>query len=282
MPPGHPTSGRDVDPRGTLTPDLYRKLHTLMITWNRTRGRGSQGAFAVMMLRRSSLKYLPVLINSLHHKDPAYRGLAGVVLGFSGKKEAEEALFSAFRKEGTAPVRYNYLLGLSMMAHPDMVGGPIIETLKAKDDVLAAKGAYLLYHILVRDKDGRFSRRFREAGGEEALLRLLDRKDEKRWARQNAILCLGLYKTEKAIAPLIALLKEKEEPDVVRRGAAQSLQRLTGKEFGGDPASWEAWYGENRKALLWDAKAGVFRAAKDRERQPPETGAASPSGRKDR
>jgi HEAT repeat protein len=42
-----------------------------------------------------------------------------------------------------------------------------------------------------------------------------------------------------AIKPLIATLHDRKKE--VRSAAAKALNRITGEDFGGDAAKWEAW-----------------------------------------
>jgi len=66
--------------------------------------------------------------------------------------------------------------------------------------------------------------------------------------RMDAISALGNVKDPRVIEPLIDALTD-EEP-VIREYAANSLQKLTGQNFGQDQAKWRAWWEENETGQI--------------------------------
>jgi len=46
------------------------------------------------------------------------------------------------------------------------------------------------------------------------------------------------------VVPLIAALKD--ESHGVKKNAALALKNITGKDFGKDPALWQAWWEKNK------------------------------------
>jgi len=59
---------------------------------------------------------------------------------------------------------------------------------------------------------------------------------------------LGRLGDRRAIEPLLAALGD-DNPDV-RQCAAVALKKLTGQDFGRDPAAWRAWWEANRERIL--------------------------------
>ena len=56
---------------------------------------------------------------------------------------------------------------------------------------------------------------------------------------------LGQFKDYQVIEPLIELLEIKRQD--VYKEAAQSLKRITGKNFGQDQSKWQEWWSKNKK-----------------------------------
>ena len=69
-------------------------------------------------------------------------------------------------------------------------------------------------------------------------------KDENSYVRATTAWALGEIKDLRAIEPLIAALKD--ESHGVKKNAALALKNITGKDFGKDPAPWQAWWEKNK------------------------------------
>jgi len=67
-------------------------------------------------------------------------------------------------------------------------------------------------------------------------------------ARNQAVEILGNLKDPRAIEPLIAALKDANSP--VRKSAAISLTKITGKDFGQYPEEWQKWWEQNKDEFL--------------------------------
>lgn len=81
--------------------------------------------------------------------------------------------------------------------------------------------------------------------GEPALKPLVvELEDKGSPGRSDAAFALGKIKQPQAIGPLIAALKETD-PDL-RKESAKALSRITGQDFGENPAEWQKWWEQNR------------------------------------
>ena len=69
-------------------------------------------------------------------------------------------------------------------------------------------------------------------------------KDENSYVRATAALVLGDLKDKRGVDPLIEALSD--ESGGVRKNAAFALKRITGQNFGIDPAKWQEWWEKNR------------------------------------
>jgi HEAT repeat protein len=72
--------------------------------------------------------------------------------------------------------------------------------------------------------------------------------------RESVIEALGGLKSAKAMEMVPELIRALRDPEKgVRKAAASSLRRLTGKSFffgGSDPEKWDKWWNENRERLV--------------------------------
>lgn len=76
------------------------------------------------------------------------------------------------------------------------------------------------------------------------LIDLLDNENSQ--LRSSVAMALGEIGDELAVKPLIDLLRDEEE--LVRANAVYSLERITGKSFGGDYSKWNGWFAQVRKS----------------------------------
>jgi hypothetical protein len=81
--------------------------------------------------------------------------------------------------------------------------------------------------------------------GEPALKPLLaELGDKGSPGRGDAAFALGKINQPQAIGPLIAALKETD-PEL-RKESAKALARITGQDFGENPAEWQKWLEQNK------------------------------------
>ena len=63
-------------------------------------------------------------------------------------------------------------------------------------------------------------------------------------ARGDVAWALGKIGDQRAVEPLIHVIQEQEP--TLQSDAAQALTRITGQDFGVDPATWQEWWGKNK------------------------------------
>ena len=73
----------------------------------------------------------------------------------------------------------------------------------------------------------------------EPLIAVL-KKDKHVYVRATTAWALGEIKDRRAVKPLIDALGDEIRD--VRRNAAWALKKITGKDFGEDPAQWQKWW----------------------------------------
>ncbi len=69
-------------------------------------------------------------------------------------------------------------------------------------------------------------------------------EDENPGVRRAAARALGTMKDLRAVEPLIAVLRDRDGG--VRLYAADALEKITGKDFGGDVKKWQQWLAEGK------------------------------------
>jgi HEAT repeat protein len=70
-------------------------------------------------------------------------------------------------------------------------------------------------------------------------------KDINADVREAAVQALGEIKDARAVAPLIAVLKDEDR--VVCYEAAETLEKITGQDFGDNQESWQSWWEANKE-----------------------------------
>jgi len=83
-----------------------------------------------------------------------------------------------------------------------------------------------------------------QADGVDKLINQL--KDENWSVRIAAAKALVKIGDSRAVKPLIAVLKDKNEI-FARQTAAEALKKITGQDFGEDYEKWSTWWQEQKK-----------------------------------
>ena len=150
-------------------------------------------------------------------RTPAASGILSAALETTDPADVAPAVLSAIAEQPTGDP--GFLAGLLKLASAETLSEKTIEALPA---------ALAVY----RDKDtiGAILKRIRESGQ----------------VREKTILigALGLTGEKDAVAPLIGLLKDDQEP--VRKAAARALARITFIDtFGQSHEAWKRWWADN-------------------------------------
>ena len=80
--------------------------------------------------------------------------------------------------------------------------------------------------------------------------KLINQLKDKDWTvRLLAAIDLGKIGDNRAVEPLVTALKDKDwhAQGGVRKQAALSLRKITGKHFGEAPEKWQKWWEQNKE-----------------------------------
>jgi len=122
--------------------------------------------------------------------------------------------------------------GLTQLRVPD-ISASLVEGLKDSSEAIRVNSAKSLSA-------------FREGPVEVALLEALQR-DPSPAVRRAALNALANSAGAMAFEPALALLRSKDADPESKENAVQSLQSMTGQDFGQDVAAWTRWWEAHRK-----------------------------------
>jgi len=179
---------------------------------------------SITLARISDPVATEILMTTIRNPSSPARKEVARGLGYSTAPRAVEVLATAL-KDQDPQLRYSVANGLGRSNDLRAVA-PLLLALRDEDaDVRSAAAGGL-----TNKKDPRVV---------PALIAAL--KDESLKVKKSAALSLGRIRNPAAIEPLIDLLASDPDKDV-RFRADYSLQEITGRRMGSDPAKWREWW----------------------------------------
>lgn len=166
------------------------------------------------------------LILALEDEDPSVQRRAAESLRGIGDRRAIEPFIAVLNK-GESATRLEAAKGLGQFRDPRAIES-LVQALKYDQWDVRKESVESLKKI--------------EGGVGKAIeLLAIAFTEEEAWnIRENITWALGEMEDERAIETLITALKDENR--IVRKGAAWSLRKITGKDFGQNQAAWEKWY----------------------------------------
>jgi len=213
----------------------------------------SPGKEAALALGRLCTKAIPELLDALKHKDPNVRVHAAIALGRIRDTAAVPHLLPLL-KDPVARVRAQAARSLGELADGRATDALIAalrdpdvevrkEAVQALGEIRDPKALRPLLEALkdlapVRDAAERVLLEVRDPRAVEPLILTLRHRSEE--VRRISARLLGAIADRRAVRPLILALSDQASD--VRFEAAKALQRISGEDYGADPARWRRWW----------------------------------------
>jgi HEAT repeat protein len=171
------------------------------------------------------------LILVLEDKDPSVQKRAAESLRGIGDRRAIEPLIAVLNK-GESTARLEAAKGLGQFRDPRAIES-LVRALKYD-------------HWDVRKESVESLKKIEGGIGRAIELLTIALTEGEAWnIRENITWALGEMDDKRAIETLITALKDEDTS--VRKSAARSLRKITGKNFGQNQAAWENWYNKQSK-----------------------------------
>jgi len=229
--------------------------------------RTSPGKEAALAIGRLCTRAIPQLLEALEHQDPTVRVNASIALSRIGDTTAVPALLPLL-KAPEARVRAQAARSLGELGDR-RAAQPLVEALHDPDVEVRKEAVGALGELRdpktleamlealkdlppVRDAAERALLEIRDPRAVEPLVLSLRHRSEE--VRRISARLLGVIRDRRAVQPLVLALKDPASD--VRFEATRALQRISGEDYGTDPAKWKRWWEIEQAARRIEESAG--------------------------
>ena len=215
--------------------EYFVKGHFTVITNELAKGDSPYQAISAAALGfTSDLRAIPYLMDALASTNPKVQNNAAMSIGRVASDQTPlQPLLDAFDSSSDNDVRSMLMFAISRVVRAEVDTEALPYLQKGASDSSPEVRNYSLIALRILD--------LKKEDSEDTFLSAL--KDEDDTVKYNAIAALGDLDSKRAIRPMIAILKDSENPEL-RSAAHFALRQITGEDIEDDPSKWEEWVGD--------------------------------------